>query len=283
MATHFALVTDGTSDLTDALARQHQITIVPQHVIWGGETLKDRVDITIEDFYRRLATDPELPKTSQPSPAEFAAAFQRVRDETGAGAVLAPVISSELSGTYSSAQQAAKMVDFPVHAIDTRTASMAQGLIVLALADARDAGASAEEAVALAHRSIARSQVLFTVKTLEYLHRGGRIGGARRLLGTMLDIKPILHVQDGRIEALESVRTRKRALSRLVELLASLRDPARPLRIGVLHGDAPEEVEALAAEIKTRFQPQFITVGAICAAIGVHTGPGVIGFGMLQP
>ncbi len=282
MTTKFAIVTDSTSDMPAELAQQRQIYVAPLHVMWGTETLRDGVDITPEEFYKRLGAESELPTTSQPTPAALAELYEKARQETGAETIIALTISADLSGTYSSAQQAIKMVDFPVHAIDLRTTTLAQSLSVFKVADLRDQGGSVEEAVALAESLRARTKVIFTLDTLEYLHKGGRIGGARRLLGTALNIKPILHVVDGKIEARESVRTRKRAQSRLVELLAEEIDPDKPVSIGVLHGNAQQEAETLAAAVLERWTPEQLVVAQVGTAIGVHTGPGAVGFAIVQ-
>ncbi len=282
MSARIAIVTDSTSDIPKDIARERGIYVVPLHIMWGTETLRDGVDITTEQFYERLAIEPELPTTSQPTPTEFADAFQQARDETDAEGILVLTISADLSGTYSSAVQAVKMVDFPVRVVDTRVTSLGQTLCVLEAADARDQGASLEEAAALAESLVGRTLVIFTVNTLEYLHKGGRIGGAQRLIGTALNIKPILHVVNGRVEARESIRTRKRALRRLVEIFNEVVDPTRPLKVGVLHGQSADETHEMENVITTRYRPESVITAPVGCAIGTHTGPGVVGFTILQ-
>lgn len=282
MTARIALVTDSTADIPPTLAQERQVYVVPLYVIWGADNLKDGIDITPDDFFKRLPSDPILPTTSQPSPAEFAEIYQQARDETDAEAVMALTISADLSGTYASAQQATRMVDFPAYAIDLRSASIGTGLGVLEVADARDSGASPEEILALARSLPARIRLYFLLGTLEYLHKGGRIGGARRFLGTALNIKPILQIRDGRVEAHESVRTRKRAFSRLVEIFWEVIDPARPLRVGVLHSAAEEDADALGKAIVERCQPTSLVKTQVGATIGVHAGPGAVGFAVLQ-
>lgn len=282
MAARIAIVTDSTADLPASLAEARQIYVVPLNILWGGESFKDGVDITPDAFYRRLSADPELPKTSQPAPADFADAFQRARAETDAEAIVALTISARLSGTFSSAEQAAKAVDFPVHVVDSQTTSFAQGMTALRLADARDAGACADEAVALARQTAASTRLFFSPNTLEYLHRGGRIGGARRLLGTALNIKPILYVTDGRIEALESVRTRRRVLSRMLDLVEEVADRSKPLHIGVVQTPPSQDGETLVEAMQARYQPASITLLQISPVLGVHVGPDAIGFALCQ-
>ncbi len=279
---HFALITDSTCDLPPALTSERQIYIIPQVIVWGREILKDGESITSRQFYERLATAKEMPTTSRPAPADVAALFERAREETGADELVVLTVSEEVSGTYPSAQQALKMVDFPVHVLDTRTISLALGMTVLKVADARDAGASPEEAIALARESAARTHALFSVGTLEFLYRGGRIGGARHLIGTALSIKPLLHIKDGRVEALESVRTRKRALKRLMDLADERIDGSRPLWIGIVHGNAAEEAAALHEEALSRWKPDLLVEGWVSPSIGVHAGPGVIGLMIMQ-
>jgi DegV family protein with EDD domain len=278
----FALVTDSTSDLPDDLVRQHQIYIAPLHIMWGRDHFIDGVDITPAQFYDRLAKEDQLPTSSQPSPQEFAEIFERAVKETGAPGILTLTISADLSGTYSSAVAAASMVDFPVEVVDLRTASIATGLSVLKLAQVRDAGMPLQEALALAQSFASRTQLIFSVDTLEYLHKGGRIGGARRLLGTALNIKPVLQVIDGRVEPRESVRTRKRVLSRMVEIFEAEVDSSKPLNLGILHANAPQDAEALRTALLEHCSPELLVTTQISAVISVHTGPGAVGFAILQ-
>lgn len=284
MSARFALVTDSTADLPQSFVSDRQIYIAPLYVIWGAEILRDGIDITSEQFFTRLQREPNLPTTSQPTPADFTTLYEKAMEETGADGVITLTISADLSGTYSSAIQAAKEARFPVHVIDTRTASAAEGLIVGQLADARDAGVSLEEAAALAQSLAGRGQIIFTLDTLEYLHKGGRIGTAQRLIGTALAIKPVLHVNEGKVEARESVRTRKRALSRLVEIFGEAVDVTQPLRFAGLDSIADAEAAALETAIMARWEPQVeaslrMKVGC---TIGVHVGPRAVGFAVLQ-
>lgn len=279
---HFALITDSTSDLPPAIARERQIHVAPLYIIWGQDSLRDGIDITPEQFYRRLAIDPVLPTTSQPTPADFAELYRQAYTESDAEGVLVLTISADLSGTYASAVQARDMVDFPVEVVDLRSVTLGTTMPVLQVADARDQGASLQEAAALARSLANRTQIYFTLDTLEYLHKGGRIGGAKRLIGTAFNIKPVLQIANGRVEAKESIRTRKRALSRLVELFEETVDPTKTLYVGLLHGQAPADADWLEAEIKARWQPARLIKAQVGAVIGVHTGPGAVGFALLQ-
>ncbi len=282
MAVSFALITDSTSDIPASLIQERQLYIAPLHVLWGQDNFKEGIDISVVQFHQRLASDPDLPTTSQPTPQAFADLYRQARQETGAEAILVMTISADLSGTYSSAQQAIKMVDFPVRVVDIRTASIATGLAVLQVADARDSGATLDEAEQLAQSMQTRTRLLFSVDTLEYLHKGGRIGGARRLLGTALNIKPVLHVEAGKVEALESVRTRKKALGRLVDLYEQMLDTTQPVHLGCLHSQCPDEAQSLLDALIARHEPASLLITEIGPTISVHTGPGAIGFAFLQ-
>lgn len=282
MTPRFALVTDTTADLPTELVRQHNIYMIPQIIVWGRESLREGIDITSAEFFQRLATSTVMPTTSRPVPSDTVDLFKRAIKETGAESVVAVVVSKDVSGTVSSVEQAMKEVDFPVHLVDTRTISLALGLTVLKVAEARDAGASPEEAVALARATAANSHAIFTPGTLEFLRRGGRIGGARHLLGTALNIKPILTIQDGHVEPLENVRTRKRALQRLIELTGERIVPGKPVQLGVVHGAVPEEAAEVASALEQLYKPERLLQSWIGASIGVHAGPGVLGIMIVQ-
>jgi DegV family protein with EDD domain len=275
-----AFVTDSTCDLPPELAAERGIEVTPLHILWGTESYSDGVDIDNETFYKRLAHDLVLPKTSQPAPGEYAEKYRRAIERQHADVVVCIPISSRLSGSFASAQAASALVDFPVRVVDSRTGSMALGLVLLAAADARDRGASLEEVVQAAERASARSQMLFLPGSLEFLHRGGRIGNAQRLIGTALSIKPILYVKDGFIEALENVRTRKRAMARLVEITAAYKEK-RPFWIGIAHTGAPE-LDEFRAELQAATQPDLLLQTMTTTSIGVHIGPGAIGVGLVH-
>ncbi len=275
-----AIVTDSTCDLPAALAQARAIEVVPQHILWGTESYTDGIQLTVEQFYSRLEKEAELPKTSQPSPNEFADAYRRARDAAKAHSVVCITLSKLLSGTYNSAEAARALVDFPVRVVDSQSVTMGLGFAVLAAADARDRGASPEEMAQAAALTGQKSHTLFTVNTLEFLHRGGRIGGAQRLIGTALSIKPILEIRDGQVHAAENVRTRKRALARLIEIVC--RQQSGPLQIAVLHGAAPEDAERVAADVQHSLAPKLLIRTTVCSAVGAHAGPGVVGLAFVD-
>ena len=282
MPTPIAIVTDSTSDLPADLAAARQIHVTPLHILWGKEQLRDGVDLSREAFYRRLATARDMPTTSQPSPGDFAAAFEAARHAANAEAVLAVTISAGLSGTYAAATEAARMVDFPVHVVNSRTTSGALGLFALALADARDRGTPIDTIKTLAADLTHRTRAILAIDTLEFLHRSGRVSAVRRWLGTALQIKPILYVRNGRLEPLEAVRTRQRAITRMLDIFNTWVDPDRPLHIAILHSDRPQEAEALEATLRERWNPAFSMQVIASSAVGVHTGPGAMGLTLLQ-
>ncbi|MCC7450393.1 MAG: DegV family protein [Anaerolineae bacterium] len=274
-----AIVADSTCDLPAAIVAERRIVITPLHIIWGDQTYTDGVNITNEQFYQRLVRDPKLPKTSQPAPGEFADKFRLARETYNADAVVCVTISQKLSGTYVAAEAARNLVDFPVEVVDSQTGSIAMGFVVLAAADARDQGVSLDGIAKTARDSALRTQMLFAPNTLEFLHRGGRIGGAKRLIGTALNIKPILHVRDGAVEALESVRTRKRVVARLVEIGAQYRD-RRPLWLGVPHTNPPD-LQSFLDEVRNTLQPDKLITSLACSPVGVHIGPEAIGLAVM--
>jgi DegV family protein with EDD domain len=276
-----ALVTDSTCNLPPALAAERHIYVAPLYVIWGEKSYKDGIDITEEELFDRLAkigTKGTLPKTSQVAPQDFVTLFEQARAAENADEVVCAVLSSELSGTYASAVQAREIVDFPVHIVDTLQASWALGFPVLAGAEARDAGATPAEIVATIQQAAQHTKLLFMVESLDYLHAGGRIGGAARLVGTALNIKPILEVtNEGVINAADKVRTRKRAVGHLLKLAEQQAGGAAIRRLAVIHSGAPEDAEALLAQACEKLAPQDHYLSFITAVLGVHVGPGALG------
>jgi DegV family protein with EDD domain len=277
MATRIALVTDSTCNLPPEMAAERHIYVAPLYILWGEASYKDGIDIKEPELFRRMAETEDLPKTSQVSVQDFADMFEEARKTESADEVVCAVISCDLSGTYSSAMQAKEMVDFPVHVIDTRQTSWALGFSVLSGADARDAGASAEEIVRVISETSRDSCLLFTVETLTYLHRGGRIGNASWLLGTALNIKPLLELENGLIEAADKVRTRKRAVEHLVKL-AQERAAGNPIRrLAIIHGGVEDEAQALLEMAREKLTPDESHISYVAAVLGVHIGPGAIG------
>lgn len=277
MAARTAIVTDSTSNLPPELARDRRIHVVPLYVVWGDQSLRDGVDIQEPEFYARLRASREIPKTSQATPQDFTELFARIRAEENVDEIVCIVLSSELSGTYASAILARGMVDFPVHVIDSRQVSWALGHAVLAAADTRDQGATPDEIAAAAQEAAPRQHLVFTIESLDYLRRGGRIGSGRLLVGSALNIKPVLTVRDGVIEPLENVRTRKRALQQIVKTAAKLVDGHPVTRLTVLHADAEDEGREVLELARAQFELAEIPMTYATTVLGVHTGPGAVG------
>ncbi len=280
MANEVAIVTDSTATIPQEYLERYPIQVAPQVLIWGEETLHDGVDIQPREFYQRLATASVMPTTSQVSPATLKEIFSQL---AGQGYdILAILISAKLSGTISSAEQAKEMLpDVRIEIVDSNSAAMAMGFQVLQVAKIAVEGASIEECKALAERARDLTGVVPAVDTLEFLHRGGRIGGASRLLGTALNIKPILELQNGRIEPLERVRTRRKSLQRLVELVAERTGGRRPLRIATLHADAYDEAKKLLADASERLKADESIFSEVSPVVGAHVGPGTIGIAFM--
>lgn len=271
-----ALVTDSTAYLPADIVAQYGIIVVPLYVNWGDESYRDNVDITPEQFYARLPTAKVMPSTSQPSRGDFAAVYQQSARQ-GAAAIISVHISSLLSGTVSSALMARDDVpDTPIYVVDSLSTSMGLGFLVLEAARQAAIGRPAEDIVRRLEAMRSRIRIIFVVDTLEFLHRGGRIGGAAAFLGSMLNLKPLLTLRDGRIEALERVRTKRRAVSRMVELMLD-EFVERSVRVAVLHAAVPQEGQHLLEEVRARLSCRESMLAEVSPVIGTHTGPGTVG------
>jgi DegV family protein with EDD domain len=274
-----AIVTDSTAYIPQEYIEQYQIRVVPLSVHWGDKTYRDGVDIEPAEFYDRLKTDRQMPTTS----AHSIGAFQQVYHQAleSAETVVSIHLSSQLSATFSSAEQAKTLLpDTAVEVLDSSLTSMALGFMVLAAARAAERGESREQVVAAARRLIETSRILFTVDTLEYLRRGGRIGAAQAFMGNLMDVKPLMELRAGRVEPVERVRTKKKAVERIVDMICQHAESltnGRPVRLAVLHALVPEEAAVLLEMAASRLNVvEKITTG-ISPVIASHTGPGTIG------
>ena len=277
--TKIAIMTDSTANLPVEWGKQYNILVIPLKIHWGNETLLGGVDITPNEFYTRLSHSNSLPTISQPSIQEFLQAFERLAE--GADGIVVPLISSGINGTVASAQAAARQLNrVPVEIVDTRVTSAGQAMVVLAAARAAAQGKSLQEVCQVADEIVQRMHVFFAVDTLEYLHRGGRIGGASRYLGTMLNIKPILYFdEDGKLDALEHARTKGKALQRLVAL-AEEKANGKLLNLGIIHANAPQIAQDFREQITRHLQCKEVFTLDISPVIGVHVGPGTIGIAL---
>lgn len=278
--TDVAVVTDSTATIPAELIRQYSIHVAPQVLIWGEQTFKDGIDIHPAEFYSRLQNAKVMPSTSQATPGTFISIFGELVAQNRP--ILAVLLSSKLSGTIASAIQARDT--FPeakIEIVDSDTVAMALGFQVLEAARAAQAGASLAECKSLAERARSHTGVIFAVDTLEFLHRGGRIGGASRFLGTALNIKPILEVVEGKVEPVERVRTRARSLQRLVELIDERIGGRKPVRLATLHANAEEDARKLMEMSRECFETIEHHYTEVSPVIGTHTGPGTVGMAFM--
>ncbi len=273
-----AVITDSTAYLPDALIKANNISVVPQVLIWGEETFRDGIDIMPDDFYKKLETTKVMPTTSQVSIVDMKIAFEKLLENDYD--VLGIFISSKLSGTMQSATQALEMLPKAagkIAIVDSNSTAMAMGFHVLMAARAAQAGASLNDCRILAEKARDHTGVFFVVDTLEFLRRGGRIGGAQALLGSALNIKPILELRDGRIESVEKVRTKRKALDRMIDLVVQQVANRTPVRLATLHANAEIEAHAALTEAALRLQPIESVFASVSPVIGTHAGPGTIG------
>jgi DegV family protein with EDD domain len=270
-----AIVTDSTSDLPPDLAASHSITVVPLTLNFDGQSLLDGVDIRPDEFYRRLPGVATHPTTSQPSPGRFAEAYSALLADHDS--VISIHISEKLSGTYASALQAADMTDPKrVRVVDSQLVSMSLGLITLVASAMASKGADVEAIESKVLNMRAHVQTYFSVATLEFLRRGGRIGRAGALLGSVLQVKPVLCIRDGQVTPLERVRTFERALTRVVELTREV-DRGHGVCVIVGHADAQADAERVGRELEPIAET--LMIQPLGPVVGAHAGPGVVGVG----
>ena len=275
-----AIVLDSTSDVPEAPERLPTLRVVPLYVSFGSESFRDGVEIAAHDFYERLRVSPALPTTSQPTPQDFADAFGELE---GFERIYALHLSSRLSGTYASSALAAADFGDRVRVVDTETASLAVGLLALAIERRLEQGTTDAEIENLIERFKRENGVVFTVDTLEYLQKGGRIGRAQALAGTILQVKPILSVDDGVIHPIGKVRGRKKALEEFERVFVAATEDAPGLRIAIAHADDPEWIDVLSALVeRARPKAEIELVENLGAVVGTHTGPGAVGFFWFQ-
>jgi len=276
-AQNTAVVLDSTADFPDARQRFPNFRVVPLYVRFGDESFRDYVDITPDQFYARLQSAPELPTTSQPTPADFLAVYEEL---AGYERILSLQISSTLSGTFASAQTAAEMLgDGRVRVLDTRTVCAALGMLAIAVQQKLEQGTTDEEIDALVARYQGEHHLLFTVNTLEYLAKGGRIGRAAALAGNLLNVKPILTLRDGEVVPLKKVRGAAKAFHEFQTMFEETSSDSVRLKVGIAHAAAPERMEALRKMVRdVRPQAEIEMLTQVGAVIGTHAGPGTVGF-----
>lgn len=267
------VVTDSGADLPPSVAAELNITVVPLAINFESERFRDGVDISPDVFYDRLRAG-EHPSTTQPSPADFAEVYAKIGKE--ADVIISCHLSGEMSGTVQSAALASRESDVPVHVLDTRSASMGIGHIAVEAARMAQEGMDVEHILSRLQSIIERQKALFIVDTLEYLQRNGRIGRAQAFVGGLLNIKPLLTLEDGVVSPLERARGRVAALGRLFDSLAAQYDD-EPIYASLVHADVAEEAERVKEQLMSRFNVQQLIVTQLGPTIGTHTGPGTLG------
>lgn len=273
------IVTDSACDLTDDLVKEHRIIVVPLTIRFGSEELMDRSELSPEEFWRRCAGKGDLPETAAPSPGSFLAAYEQAADE-GADGVLCLTISSGVSATYASALTAAETnTGVPVHVVDTLSLTMGQGLLAIAAAEDAAAGLDLDAVTAATTERIGRVRVYGVLGGLEHLQRGGRIGGAQALLGSLLSIKPVIQVRDGVVHEESKQRTRARALSYLTTKVSG----DAPLeRLAVADGACPDIAEVVASLSGITVEHALLSV-QLGPVVGTHAGPNTVGVCYIVP
>jgi DegV family protein with EDD domain len=274
------IVTDSTANIPIELMNGYAIKVIPLQVIWNGTIYNDGIDIQPKEFYERLATDKNMPSTSQATPEEFKKAYSKILDD--GYEILSIHISSKLSGTLDSAIQAKRSFSSAkIELVDSLSTSMAMGFQVMTAARLAKAGATLAECKAATLESMKHSGVYFAVNTLEFLYRGGRIGGAAAFMGHLLNLKPLLELREGKIEAVEKVRTLSKTIDRLLDLVeAKLKNQNGPIRLCAIHGNVPDQAEELLNRAVQRFHSSSVSdavISSVSPVIGTHAGPGVLG------
>jgi len=271
-----AIVLDSTSDYPDAPARFPNMRFVPLYVRFGDETFRDYVELGPAEFYEKLRVSPVTPATAQPTPQDFVSAYE---DLAAYERVYSLHVSAKVSGTFQSADLAAQEIGDKIRVVDTRTASLAIAMLSHAIQRRLARGTTDEEISALVERFHASCDVLFTVETLEYLQRGGRIGKAQALAGGLLNLRPVLSVEDGEVVAVARVRGKQKALAEFERRLVESTKDETGLRIAIAHADAAEWIGTL-SELVWRVRPkaEIEFTSTLGAVVSTHTGPGAVGF-----
>jgi len=271
-----AIVTDSTAYLPKDLVKQYNITVAPLVVIWGENTYRDDIDLTPTEFYTRLETAEIMPKTSQATIKDFKEAYDRLHAE--GYQILSILISDKLSGTISSAEQAKKMLpDATIEIFNSESTSMALGFQALAAARVAAEGGDMAACKAVAEGVRSRSGVIFAVDTLEFLHRGGRIGGGARFLGTALKLKPLLEVTGGVIESVDKVRTKRKAHARMIEVIEERIAGKKNIRLATLHANSKADADRVLDEAGQLLGAVESIHSEVSPVIGTHVGPGTVG------
>jgi DegV family protein with EDD domain len=275
-AANTAIVLDSTADFPEAPRRFPNWRVVPLYVRFGDESYRDYVELGPETFYARLRSTETLPTTSQPTPGDFLATYEELAEYER---IFSIHVASQLSGTFQSAETAAQQLGDKVRTIDSGTASAAIAMLGLAIQRRLDDGTTDEEIDGLVEHYRREARLLFTVDTLEFLQRGGRIGRAAAMAGQLLSVKPILTIRDGEVVPLKRVRGNQKAMQEFVQQFTDGSRSAPTLRVGIAHADAPDRAEQLQKMVRgERPQAEIELVTTLGAVVGTHAGPGTVGF-----
>lgn len=272
------IVTDTMSDIPQEVVNKYNIALIPAYVNFPDESFRDRFDLTSSEFYKRLVAADVLPTTGQPSVRDFEVLYRRLLAETPEATILSVHLSAALSGTIESGRQAANMLpEADIQIFDTRSLSLGEGLMVREAAHMAHEDAPLEAILKRLTDMRDNIQIYYTLDTLDYLVKGGRIGRAARLMGTLLDMKPILTLDKGAIEAHSRTRTRERAIGTLRDLALDAGRGKRGIHIGVMHSTCEEDARRLADELRAELEPDVLLITEIGPSIGTHVGPGTLG------
>ena len=271
-----AILTDSSTHIPESIRKGLNISMIPVWLHWDNDRFRDGVDIDLPTFYSRLKESKTLPTSSQPTPKEFIDRYQQLTQD--AAGVVSVLVSSKISGTVASALAAKEQLsNLSIKIVDSLQGSMGAGFMVLVAARAAAAGKSVKEIVAAAEALRERIHLLFMVDTLEYLHKGGRIGTAKRLLGAALSIKPILQFKDGLIQPLSQARTKRKALAEILRITEQRLCGKTIAEAAVLDVDAPQEGDSFAEIVRERFNPKTLYRSPVSPVVGSHIGPGALG------
>jgi DegV family protein with EDD domain len=267
------IVTDSTADMPPELIKELGITVVPLYILFGKDAYKDGVDISEDDFFKRLQSDSIHPSTTQPTPKDFTEVYQRLASE--ADGIISIHISGKFSGTCNSAIQGAKSVEkeIPIEVVDSQTVTMALGFIVKEAAILAKAGKNQQEVLEEVNKIIPSVHLLILFDTLKYLAKGGRIGKAKSLVGSMLNVKPLLTIQDGELVPSSQVRNRNKGIDKLFDFIKNAGDIQD---LAIIHSTTPGEAQSLAERASSIVPKELVNVTSLGPVLGVHGGPGVL-------